>query len=59
MLETGVAEASEAPVLRHHVVVVFVDRLDMAAARALQYARTLAPDDIRAVHFDLDTQGSP
>ena len=58
MLETGVAEASEAPVLRHHVVVVFVDRLDMATARALQYARTLAPDDIRAVHFDLDTKAA-
>jgi len=58
MLETGVAEASEAPVLRHHVVVVFVDRLDMAAARALQYARTLAPDDIRAVHFDLDAKAA-
>ena len=56
MLETGVAEASEEPVLRRHVVVVFVDRLDMATVRALQYARTLAPDDLRAVHFDIDTK---
>jgi amino acid transporter len=56
MLETGVAEASEAAVLRRHVVVVLVDRLDMATARALQYARTLAPDDLRAVHFDIDTK---
>jgi amino acid transporter len=55
MLETGVVEASEAPVLRRHVVVVLVDRLDAATARALQYARTLAPDDLRAVHFDIDT----
>ena len=39
MLETGVAEASEEPILRRHVVVVFVDRLDMAVVRALQYAR--------------------
>ena len=58
MLETGVAEASEAPVLRRHVVVVLVDRLDMATARALQYARTLAPDDLRAVHFDIDTKAA-
>ena len=58
MLETGVVEASEAPVLRHHVVVVLVDRLDMATARALQYARTLAPDDLRAVHFDIDTKAA-
>jgi hypothetical protein len=58
MLETGVAEASEAPVLRRHVVVVLVDRLDMATVRALQYARTLAPDDLRAVHFDIDTKAA-
>jgi hypothetical protein len=58
MLETGVLEASEAPVLRRHVVVVLVDRLDMATARALQYARTLAPDDLRAVHFDIDTKAA-
>jgi amino acid transporter len=58
MLETGVAEASEAPVLRRHVVVVLVDRLDAATARALQYARTLSPDDLRAVHFDIDTKAA-
>jgi amino acid transporter len=58
MLETGVVEASEAPVLRRHVVVVLVDRLDMATVRALQYARMLAPDDLRAVHFDIDTKAA-
>jgi amino acid transporter len=54
-LEISAAEATEAPLLRRHVVVVLVDRLDMAAARAIQYARTLAPDDLRAVHFDVDS----
>jgi hypothetical protein len=44
--------------LRRHVVVVLVDRLDMATVRALQYARTLAPDDLRAVHFDIDTKAA-
>ena len=58
MLETGVVEATEAPVLRRHVVIVLVDRLDMATARALQYARMLAPDDLRAVHFDIDTKAA-
>ncbi|MGA2931670.1 MAG: amino acid permease [Acidimicrobiales bacterium] len=58
MLESGVVEATEAPVLRRHVVVVLVDRLDVATARALQYARTLAPDDVRAVHFDIDTKAA-
>ena len=31
-LEQGALEASEMPVLRHHVVLVFVDRLDLATA---------------------------
>ncbi|HWE69410.1 MAG TPA: OB-fold nucleic acid binding domain-containing protein, partial [Acidimicrobiales bacterium] len=53
-LEEGAPEAAEAPVLTRHVVIVLVDRLDMATARALQYARTLHPDEIRAVHFLLD-----
>jgi amino acid transporter len=56
LLESGVSEASEEPLLRRHVVVVLVDRLDMATVRALQYARTLTPDDLRAVHFDIDSK---
>ena len=58
MLKSGVMEATEAPVLRRHVVVVLVDRLDVATAHALQYARMLAPDDLRAVHFDIDTKAA-
>jgi amino acid transporter len=53
-LEKDAPKAAEAPVMRRHVVVVMVDNLDVAAARAIQYARTLAPDELRAVHFDLD-----
>jgi hypothetical protein len=57
ILEEGVAvEACEAKVLRRHVVVILVDRIDLAAARAIQYARTLMPDDLRAVHFNIDNQ---
>jgi len=54
-LEENAPHAAEAPVLRRHVVLVFVERLDLASARALQYARTLQPDELRAVHFVLDT----
>jgi hypothetical protein len=36
------------------VVLVFVDQIDLAAARAIQYARTLTPDELRAVHFVVD-----
>ncbi len=57
-LEEGAAEAAEAPVLSRHAVVVLVDRLDMATARAVQYARTLHPDELRAVHFALDPMAS-
>ncbi len=53
-LESGAAAACEAPVLRRHAVVVLVDRMDLATARALQYARTLTPDSLRAVHFAVD-----
>ncbi len=50
----GVPEAVNAPILRRHVVLVFIDELDLAAARAVQYARTLTPDELRAVHFAID-----
>ncbi len=56
LLEVGASRAASASILRHHVVVVLVDRLDMATARAIQYARTLTPDDLRAVHFDIDNR---
>jgi amino acid transporter len=46
--------AIEAPVLRRHTVLVLIDRLDRAAARAIQYARALRPDAVRAVHIAVD-----
>ncbi|MGH9064760.1 MAG: amino acid permease [Acidimicrobiales bacterium] len=57
-LERGAARAAGARGLRRHVVLVFVDRLDLAAARAIQYARTLHPDELRAVHFVIDRQAA-
>src|ERR1700733_1342807 len=55
VLEEGAAvEACEAKVLRRHTVMVLVDRIDLATARAIQYARALTPDDLRAVHFNID-----
>jgi hypothetical protein len=58
LLEAGVPAAAKAPILRRHVVLVFVDRLDLAAARAIQYARTLTPDELRAVHFVVDEEAA-
>jgi amino acid transporter len=53
-LERDAEAAATAPILRRHVVLVFVARLDRAAARAIQYARTLMPDEMRAVHIAID-----
>lgn len=53
-LQHEVPAAATAPILRRHVVLVFVDHLDAASARAIQYARTLTPDELRAVHFVID-----
>ena len=38
-----------------HVVLVFVDSLDLATVEALRYGRSLRPFELKAVHFVLDT----
>ena len=48
-------QAVEARPLPRHVAFVLVDGLDLATARTIQYARTLSVDDIKAVHFVLDS----
>ncbi|HVV36997.1 MAG TPA: APC family permease [Acidimicrobiales bacterium] len=53
-LKEDAKAAAEAQVLRRHVVLVLVDTLDRAAARAIQYARTLHPDELKAVHIAVD-----
>jgi hypothetical protein len=53
-LEMDAPAAATAPILRRHNVLVLVDSLDVASARAIQYARTLTPDELRALHFALD-----
>ncbi|MFI5643000.1 APC family permease [Kitasatospora sp. NPDC051705] len=53
-LEAAPATATGATRPRH-VVLVLVDRLDLAVLTALRYAHTLRPDGLRAVHVALDT----
>jgi amino acid transporter len=53
-LEHEAEVAATAPILRRHVVLVLIDRLDRSTARAIQYARTLTPDELRAVHIAAD-----
>ncbi|HET9691365.1 MAG TPA: amino acid permease, partial [Acidimicrobiales bacterium] len=46
-----------APVLRHQQTVVLVDRVDLATARALQLARSIAAGSrVQAVHFSIDDE---
>ncbi|MGH3548794.1 MAG: hypothetical protein ACRDQU_11920 [Pseudonocardiaceae bacterium] len=58
--EEEAALAALAPILdvepnwARHIVLVFVENLDLATLRAPRYARGLRPDEIRAVHFVLD-----
>jgi amino acid transporter len=57
VLDEGVGiQACEAPVLRRHTAIVLIDRIDLATARAIQYARNLTPDDLYAVHFNIDNR---
>jgi amino acid transporter len=53
-LEHEARAAATAPILPRHVVLVFAARLDQSTARAIQYARALMPDEMRAVHIAWD-----
>ncbi len=50
------ASGAKLPNYPRHVVLVMVDRLDLAVVRALRYAGSLRPTDLRAVHISLDAQ---
>jgi amino acid transporter len=53
-LEHDAPAAAQSPILPHHVVIILIDSLDLASARAIQYARSLTPDEIRVVHLVVD-----
>jgi amino acid transporter len=55
-LEDDARVAAESPILKRHVVLVLVERLDRSTARAIQYARALMPDSLRAVHIADDVE---
>jgi hypothetical protein len=55
-LEVDVSDTAHAPVRSRLVVLVLIDRVDLASARAMHFGRSLHPTDLRAVHFVLDEQ---
>jgi amino acid transporter len=46
------------PNFTRHVVLLFVNELDLAVVGALRYGQTLKATELRAVHFALDTTAS-
>jgi amino acid transporter len=54
----GTRGSSPAPNYARHVVLVLVDRLDLAVVRGLRYAGSLRPTELRAVHISLDSAAS-
>ncbi len=49
-------DQAAAPHYARHVVLVLIDRLDLAVLRALRYAGSLRPTEIRAVHLMIDSE---
>jgi amino acid transporter len=52
------ADTVDAPHYARHTVLVLVDRLDLAVLRALRYAGSIRPTDIKVVHIMLDSEVS-
>jgi hypothetical protein len=50
--------AATFPVFHRHTVLVLVDELDRAAAKSIRYARSLRPDEMRAVHVAVDLEAA-
>jgi len=46
------------PNYARHAVLVMVDRLDLAVIRAIRYAGSLRPTDLRAVHIMVDSEAA-
>jgi len=57
-LDRGAKALAEAKVYRRNTVLLLVDQLDISAAHGIQYARTLLPDELRAVHIAIDLQAA-
>jgi amino acid transporter len=54
-LATAPADTTR-PAYRRQVVYILVDRVDLAALKAIAYARSLRPAEVRAIHFMIDSR---
>ena len=57
-LDVDLQDATQTRILRRHSVLLMVDEIDRSTARAIQYARALTPDEMRAVHIATDPLGA-
>ena len=49
-------DQAEAPHYARHTVLVLVDRLDLAVLRALRYAGSIRPTEVKVVHLMIDSE---
>jgi len=54
LVTNALGKGASMPNYPRHVVLVLVDRLDLAVVRGLRYAGSLRPTELRAVHISLD-----
>ncbi|MEO6504137.1 MAG: OB-fold nucleic acid binding domain-containing protein, partial [Jatrophihabitantaceae bacterium] len=54
LVTNALGKGAALPNYPRHIILVMVDRLDLAVVRALRYAGSLHPTDLRAVHISLD-----
>ncbi len=54
LVTNALGKGAALPNYPRHVVLVLVDRLDLAVVRGLRYAGSLRPTELRAVHISLD-----
>jgi amino acid transporter len=54
LVTNALGKGASLPNYPRHVVLVLVDRLDLAVVRGIRYAGSLRPTELRAVHISLD-----
>ncbi len=54
LVTNALGKGAALPHYPRHIVLVLVDRLDLAVVRGLRYAGSLRPTELRAVHISLD-----
>jgi hypothetical protein len=57
-MQLSLADAPPPQAVRRHTVIVLISSVHRGVIPALQYALSLAPDNVTAVHVDLDAEAT-